>query len=161
MNMRLIFQHAVVVFYIAMTLAGLSYTLLRYSVPGVPWQIRRFSYGMMAPFQNYLTSNEELIAEGRLVGGDWQRIDIDPYFPFIRGEKAMRSYLVSFRNQGDDIWPEKYRQLARSIQLLEADEGRQWESVKLGLEKWPMSTGGYAFLRIAPFITYTSLVQIP
>jgi len=158
---KYLFQNLVVAVYIAMTLAGMSYTLFRFTVPGVPRALRQMSYGMMAPYQNYRTYNEELVAEGRMAGGDWERIDLDQFLPYVRGERGMRSYLVTFRVQGDDIWPQKYREYARRVQLMESLRGREWQSVRLALEQWPMSPGGFNFLRQAPFMQVFPVAQIP
>lgn len=149
-------QHLVIVVYIASTLAGMSYALFRYTVPGVPRFFKQWSYGMMAPYQTYRVINEELVAEGRR-GKTWERIDLGQYLPYVRGERAMRSYLVSFRAQGKDVWPEKYREYAGKVQMLERLRGREWEEVRLHLEEWPMSPGGYEYLRHDPFIKYTEV----
>lgn len=154
-------QHVAIAFYIVMTVSGMSYTLFRYKIPLVPKKVWVFSYGMMAPFQQYRTYNEELVAEGRMPGGEWKPIDTDQYFPFIRGERAMRSYLAIFRMQGDDVWPDKYRTLARAIQSLEAEQGREWQSVRLHLQKWWMSPAGYEFNRTKDISEFTFLVQVP
>lgn len=160
MNTRAL-QHLVVITYCVVTLSGLMYTLFRVHLPGVPLILSRFSYGMMAPFQHYLTYNEELIAEGRLEGGEWMRIDLDSYLPFVRGERAMRSYLVSFRVRGEEVWPQKYREFADKIQMLEEGDGRVWESVRLSFERWPMSPAGYSYLRHPPFTQIYPQSQIP
>tara|TARA_Y100000310_G_scaffold9629_1_gene10327 strand:- start:127 stop:564 length:438 start_codon:yes stop_codon:yes gene_type:complete len=142
--------------YLIMTVAGFSYTLFRVWIPGVPRKLAIFSYGMMAPYQTYRTFNEELIAEGRTSEGDWERINLDPYLPFIRGEKAHRSYLVSFRYGGHDI-DTKYEEYAQKLKNLEADRGREWERVRLTLEKWWMSPTGYEYLRREPFLTHNNV----
>lgn len=113
----------------------------------------------MAPYQTYRTINEELVAFG-YKDGSWHRISLDAYLPYVRGERAMRSYLVSFRAQGEDVWPKKYEEYAERIRMMEALRGREWEAIKLELEEWPMSPGGYAFLRIDPFIQRTFLAEI-
>ena len=131
MNVKKLLQELVVAVYIAMTLAGFSYTLFRYWLPGVPRQLAIFDYGMMAPFQGYRTFNDELVAEGRTAAGDWEIINLKPYYPFNRGETSFRMHLVSFRYTDPEVPSDKYRQLARRIQQLEAEDGRQWQSVRL------------------------------
>ena len=160
MNRKTLFQHLVIICYILVTFAGFCYTMFRVWIPGVPRKLTIFSYGMMAPYQSYRTFNEELIAEGRVPGGAWEEINLDPYLPYIRGEKAHRSYLVSFRYGGKDI-DEKYREYARRVQQLEAQRGREWSGVRLTLEKWPMSPAGYEYLRVDTFAERNIVSQIP
>ena len=151
-------QHLVIYVFIASTLSGFSYAWFRYKIPGVPKFFRQWSYGMMAPYQTYRTKNEELVAEGR-IGNEWKRIDLDQYLPYIRGEKAMRSYLVTFRKRGDDYWPAKYVEYGEKVQMMEALRGREWEEVRLFLEQWPMSPEGYEYLRKVEFIEKTPIAD--
>lgn len=127
-------------------------------MPAVPRALRQFSYGMMAPFQHYRTHNEELTAFG-LRDGSWHIIDMHPYLPFITGERAMRSYFRTFRKHKKHV--QKYGEFAEKLRLIEAGNGRSWESVKLVFQKWPMSTAGYFYLRHEPFIEETFIVQTP
>lgn len=154
-------QHLVVVVFIAMTISGMSYTLFRYKLPGVPRSVRQFSYGMMAPYQTYRTHNEQLTAHGKHPDGSWEVINMDEYLPYVRGERAMRSYLLTFRVQGDEVLYTKYTEFAEQVKRLELDRGREWEAIKLTIQVWPMSPAGYEYLRIDPFIESEFLVQIP
>lgn len=153
-------QQMAVAGYVAVTIAGFSYTMLRYWLPVVPRPLAVFSYGMMAPYQSYRTYNEELVAQGRS-GGSWERIDLHTYMPFIRGERAHRGYLVSFHGKGQAYLSQKYREFAHHIMRLEARQGRQWQSVRLRFEKWPVSPAGFEYLRQPEFIETTPLVQVP
>lgn len=114
----------------------------------------------MAPYQQYRTFNEQLTARGK-VGDIWKAIDLAPYFPYVRGERAMRSYLVTFRKRGDTVWPRKYKEYAELIRLMEGRDGRQWEEVSLHIEHWPMSPAGYEYLRHDPFIEYKTITHDP
>lgn len=156
MDLKKPLQHLAIVVYIAATLSGVSYGLFRTVLPGVPRFFRQWSYGMMAPYQTYRTINEELVADGR-VGDSWERIDLDPYMPYVRGERAMRSYLVTFRRREEEYWSGKYKEYAGLIQNMEQRRGREWDEVRLTLEEWPQSPGGYEYLRHNPFITVTTL----
>ena len=158
MDLKRPLQHLVIVVFIASTLSGFSYALFRYKLPGVPRFFRQWSYGMMAPYQTYRTINEELVAEGRR-GELWERIDLGQYLPYVRGERAMRSYLVTFRARGKEVWPGKYEEYAKLLSAMEERRGRSWEEIRLTLEEWPMSPGGYEYLRHDPFIRYTPIVD--
>ena len=114
----------------------------------------------MGPYQQYQTYNEELIAEGRRNDGAWERIDLLPYLPYMRGERAVRSYLISFRNKGEN-WTDSYRDFARMLREHETAQGKNYESVRLLLERWPVSTTNYETLRASPFLSEQLLVQIP
>ncbi len=160
MNRKYVLQQLVVAGYVAVTIAGFSYTMLRYWIPTVPRTLAVFSYGMMAPYQSYRTYNEELVAEGR-ASGNWERIDLRAYMPFIRGERLHRGYLVGFHGKGQEYLSQKYREFARQVMRLESAHGRQWQSVRLRLEKWPVSPAGFEYLRQPEFIEITSLVQVP
>ncbi len=157
MNIKRTLQHLVIVVYIAATASAFSYTLFRYKMPGVPDKLRRWSYGMMAPYQTYRTSNEMLTAEGLRSDGTWEDISLDEYLPFLRGERGMRSYLLTFWAQGEEVLAQKYKELADVTKRLESDRGRQWEDVRLTLEKWPMSPAGYEYLRHEPFVLVKKL----
>ena len=161
MKAKKILQELVVAVYIAMTLAGFSYTMFRYWLPGVPRVLAVFDYGMMAPFQGYRTFNDELVAEGRTAGDEWQTINLQPYYPFNRGETSFRMHLVSFRYENPDVPSQKYRELARILKQLEAQAGREWQSVRLHMEKWPKSPAGYYYLRTPLFTDSLFLVQVP
>lgn len=161
MNIQRLLQHLAITVYIAMTVGGLSYTLFRYVLPGVPHSVLQFSYGMMAPYQTYRTFNEDLTAHGMREDGVWERINLDEYLPFLRGERAMRSYLMTFRIQGERVLYTKYSELAEQIQRLERARGRDWKGIQLTLEKWPMSPAGYEYLHQDPFIETEFLIQIP
>ena len=161
MNLKSTLQQLVVIVFIAATVSGMSYTLFRYKLPGAPRSLRQWSYGMMAPYQTYRTHNEGLTAEGKRADGLWAIINMDAYLPFIRGERAMRSYLLTFRAQGDQVLDQKYREFAHHIARLESDRGRPWDEIRLTIQEWPMSPAGYEYLRHDPFIESTFLVQIP
>ena len=161
MNLKNSLQQLVVIIFIASTISGMSYTLFRYKFPGVPRSLRQWSYGMMAPYQTYRTHNEQLTAQGKRPDGTGEIINMDAYLPFLRGERAMRSYLLTFRAQGDIILNQKYTEFAGHIKRLESDRGREWESIKLTIQIWPMSPAGYEYLRHDPFIESEFLVQIP
>lgn len=160
MHLRNSLQQLVVIMFIAMTVSGMSYTLFRYKLPGVPRSLRQFSYGMMAPYQTYRTHNEELTALGLTPDGTWEIINMDEYLPFVQGERAMRSYLLTFRAQGDEILYKKYTEFAQIIQRLESERGRKWEDIKLTIQVWPMSPAGFEYLRHDPFIESEFLVQL-
>ncbi|MDP7069546.1 MAG: hypothetical protein QF815_03380 [Candidatus Peribacteraceae bacterium] len=159
--MKRFLLEVVVIAFLTGTVVGFCVTLFRYSIPYYPIVLRNYHYGMMAPFQGYDRMNIELIAEGKSENGQWERIDIDQYLPYGRGEKSMRAGLTSFRFKGKEALADAYRRIALRMQQLEQDRDRTWSSVRLATEKWPMSKDGYEALRNESNITRIDLVQIP
>jgi hypothetical protein len=88
----------------------------------------------MAPFQNYTTDNAELMIYGQDAQKQWTKIDHKTYFPFSRGEYAIRIRMTSFRDKRA-----KYHEIARRILLAENANGKHYTSVRLQWEKWPKS----------------------
>lgn len=160
MDIKRSLQHLVIAIYIAATISGLAYALFRITIPGMPRPLKQWSYGMIAPYQTYRTFNEELVADGK-VGDTWTRINLNQYLPFILGERSMRSYLVTFAVQNEEIRLKKYQLYADHVQRMEKSNGREWEEIRLMLENWPMSPGGHEYLRHEPFIETEFIIQIP
>ena len=138
-----------ILLYLICTFCAWTYTLFRWS-PVSP-HIVRFFYGMMAPYQNYSLINVELIAEGQADDGIRKRIDLGPYFPESRGERAFRTFLIDFRVQGTENTRHAYRRLAEAIRAQEAARGRDCRTVELTFESWPVSPKGFSALRLPPF----------
>ncbi|MBT5237477.1 hypothetical protein HOL63_03870 [Candidatus Peregrinibacteria bacterium] len=132
-----IFRQALLLGYIFLTICALSYTLGRKQVPGVKWPFVTHFYAMMAPFQNYTTSNAELVAEGYR-NRTWERIDLTNYLPHSRGEIAIRTRMSSF-NDKKSI----YTAMAEKLQTMEAANGRVYSSIRIVWEKWPKSQYGF------------------
>ena len=157
MNTKRVLQHSVIVLYCVVTFSAFVYTFTRIELPIVPRPLMRFSYGMMAPFQGYLTENWELVAHGKKSDDQWERIDLHTYIPFARGEFNMRGALLRFMIQGEEIHRQQYINFA--TQLLEREQN--YKAIKLAIERWPVSTVSYEELRIPAFTTEELLVVIP
>lgn len=148
-----VLRQALLLSYIFVTLCALCYTLTRKQIPHVDWPIVTHFYAMMAPFQNYITENVELVAEGESLDGTWKKIDLTQYFPHSRGEIAIRTRLSSFPNKQS-----RYLTMAKRVQELESAKGRTYRSVRLVWEKWPKSQYGFYAGRITERIIRNSIV---
>lgn len=124
--------------YIFLTFCALTYTLTRKQIPHVPWPFVTHFYAMMAPFQNYITHNSELMIYGKNPDTTWTKIDPRSYFPFSRGEYAIRMRMSSFSNK-----KEKYEEIAKKILITENAYGADFTTVRLQWEKWPKSQYGF------------------
>ena len=161
MSFKKYLQHILILTYLGVTAAAMLYTLFRIETP-VPWPVTRYFYGMMAPYQRYRTINEEMKAEGLTERGEWVKIPLEPYLPFLRGEQALRAYFVSFRVlYGDEERFRQYRLYAEKLREREAAAGRNFVEVRLFLIEWPMSPAGFDFLKQEPFLTSTPLATYP
>ncbi|MBT4119969.1 MAG: hypothetical protein HOG89_00475 [Candidatus Peribacter sp.] len=133
MLIRLLRQ-AFILVYIFLTICALVYTLSKKQVPHVKWPFVTHFYAMMAPFQNYTTDNAEMMIYGQDASGHWTKIDYQTYFPFGRGEYAIRIRMTSFGDKKS-----KYTEIARRILEAENANGAQFTSVRMQWEKWPKS----------------------
>ena len=133
MLIRLLRQ-AFILVYIFLTICALVYTLSKKQVPHVKWPFVTHFYAMMAPFQNYTTDNAEMMIYGQDASGQWTKIDPTTYFPFGRGEYAIRIRMSSFGDKKS-----KYTEIARRILETENINGAQYTSVRMQWEKWPKS----------------------
>ena len=133
-----IIRQAFLAAYFFLTLCALCYTMGRVQLLNVPWPLYTHFYAMMAPFQNYITHNVELVAEGQTHAGTWERIDMVPYFPHSRGEYAIRSRLSSFSDK-----KRYYRVIAKKLIVLEAERGRPYTHVRLQWHKWKKHKDGF------------------
>lgn len=137
-----------------MNTGGFLYTMTKKYPPLIPWRLSRFSYGMMAPWQSYTITNTELVAEGRGVDGVWERIDLWPYFPYMRGERGIRETLRTFRGQRN----QKYAAMADMLKEREAKNGKVYEEIRILWERWPKSVDGYSALRKEPEVETTPIL---
>ena len=159
--MKRVLLEIVVIVFLVGTAAGMSLTLFRYHIPGVPLFVAKFHYRLMAPFQGYDRQNVELVADGKDADGTWRQINLDPYFPYGRGERSLRAALLSFKFRGKDVQLAAYHRMALRIQELEQERGRAWSSVRLVAEYWPMSSDGYLALRTPANVDRKLLTETP
>jgi hypothetical protein len=153
-------QHLLIIAYLAVTFAGLTYTLLRVRLP-LPWTLVRYSYGMMGPFESYNSKNPELVAEGLTREQTWEPIDLGTYFPTLRGERSARMHLLSYHFERDwDVRMAAYTSWALQVLKHEQEEGREIVSVRLFWEEWPVSPAGYEALRTPVFAERQFITQV-
>lgn len=159
--------HAVILFYVAVTLDGFAYTMLRVHSSVLPWGIVRYAYAAMAPYQGFRPWNMDLVAEGLRDDSLWEAIDLLPYYPaFSRGQINVRQQLLALRwraqDTGDDALVDRaFTSLAEMIREREAAQGRVYSRVRLTWVEWPVSPAGYAFLRNPLFLRTTPLTPTP
>ncbi len=161
-KLTLTLTHGCVLVYLAITAAAYIYTISGYKVPLLPWPLVRFSYGMMAPFQGYVTFEQGLLAEGSNDNQHWEKINHQKYFPYLRGERVLREWLLPFREPDKKaLLKKKYGDLAAQIQAAEAREGRNYLRIRLHWERWPVSPLGHEVLHKDPYITREFLTEFP
>lgn len=129
-----ILRQAFILTYIFLTMCALVFTLSKKQVPHIKWPLVTHFYAMMAPFQNYTTDNAEMMIYGQDRNGLWNKIEYREYFPFGRGEYAIRMRMTSF---GDK--KAKYMEIARRILEAENAKGSGYTSVRMQWERWPKS----------------------
>lgn len=157
---RRVLLHTSIAAYLIFTASGFLYTFARYDFPGVPHVLTHISYGMMAPYQADSEWNIGLRADGQLMDGTRERIDLHRYYPVGTGERSAREVLIGIRHGGDEALQKAYRSLAEQVMAHEADRGREYLSVTLLLEEWPRSPEGYEALRVAPYVQETHLITV-
>lgn len=159
MSVKQTLQHIVLIVYLIISFTGLLFTLFRYATPFVPYRLMHFAYGMMAPYQGYITEDWELVAEGKVPGGEFEVISLEKYLPYQRGEKIMRGGLVTFRAIDHDLMIAQYTKLAAHLLELEKEKG--YEQIRLSIHSWPSSPIGYEALRVKEFITIDPILTYP
>lgn len=149
-----LFRQLFLMTYLFLTIAALSYTLARKQIPHLPWPFVTHFYAMMAPFQNYVTENAELMIYGKNPDGSWTKIDYRAYFPFSRGEYAIRIRLSSFSDK-----KEKYMEIAKKIFITENAYGQDFTAVRLQWEKWPKSKDDFYGNYVAGQVTKNTMAE--
>lgn len=103
-----------------------------------------YAYGMMAPYQSYNVEHGELRAEGLTAAGEWERVDLDPYYPVLFGEQNAREFFSVFgRSKKDMDNPVRREAYADVLRQREMEQGRTYTHIKLWWETWPGMTGDY------------------
>jgi len=154
-QLKKILQWVILLAFLAFSTGGFYYTMTREYPPFIHWRLSRFSYGMIAPWQTYTVNNTELIAEGKLSDGSWERIDLKRYFPYQIGERNIRE---TIRTLGGNR-TEEYRHMASEIQERENERGKTYSNIRLSWEKWPKSPLGYEALRTEENLTTTPIIN--
>lgn len=157
--------HLFILAYVGMTLDAFSYTMLRRWSGLFPWPIVRYLYAMMAPYQGIRPVNTALVAEGMRDDGQWDVIDLRPYYPsYSLGQMNVRQELLFIKWSGaywqmPDLRERRYRELAQMLQSREAGEGRNYSKVRLSWDEWPPSPEGFSAKR--PQGTRTFITEVP
>ena len=143
-------QHAIVIFFLAITANAFLLTVFRIYFDFLPWWPTYLSYSAMAPYQGGGPSRTALAAEGQLQNGDWREIDLRPYFPLARGRLDIRMMEIGWlrlasgpSKTGDDSYDRKFRALAERLLEREAAEGRHYRAIRLSWDEWPSSPEGH------------------
>ncbi|PIR54591.1 hypothetical protein COU75_00120 [Candidatus Peregrinibacteria bacterium CG10_big_fil_rev_8_21_14_0_10_42_8] len=155
--MKRIAQNMTITMYIAATVSGMLFTLFRVYLPGVPFILSHWSYGMLAPFQSYLTYNENLLALGRHSKGVWEPIDMSTYKTHGKGEESIKIYLPAYRGLQEEGLHQKYQEYADLLRKREEEHGRLWDEIILEMHRWPRSPAGYEYLRVPVLTEITPL----
>lgn len=159
--MKKILAHLLILTYCVITFFAALFSFTKIQITPIPWPVLRYSYGMMAPFQGYSTTNMDLLAEGQQNDGAWVTIDLDPYYPMIRGNQVMYRRLRSFKFEGEEKHKAKYTELAELLQKHEKNRGNEYESIRLTWQEWPASVEGWDAERKAEKTTDYFITQIP
>lgn len=147
--LKRIASNVIIVLFLYLTADAFLFSLLRMHLPFIPYDLACYHYGMMAPYQGYNTENWELVAEGIFPDGSREQIDLHRFIPFSRGQFNVRGGLIPFRDQTYSHPIGKYGEVADQLHLLLP----QYAAVLLYFETWPMSPGGFEYLRIPFFVS--------
>jgi hypothetical protein len=154
------FGNVFLIAYLWITFCALLLTVLRMKV-FYPNPFMLFSYGMMAPYQSYGATHEEMLAEGQLSDGTWEVIDLAPYYPVLFGERNVREYFAMF-NYG--LNPQKRLELrerfARRLLELQKIQGKAYKGIRLSWQEWPNMTGEYRLNKIPVILDTALLVEV-
>ncbi len=162
MSVRRIAGYMLFLLFAYVTCSAFLYTLTRVRTT-LPWSVLRFGYAMMAPYQGYATKATAFVAEGRREGeGEWETIDLAPYFPVSRGETIARALLRSFVEEDGNDARRREQYVIMALQLLEREQerGNAFAEVRLLFEQWPVSVLGYEANRIEPLIERYPLARV-
>ncbi len=153
-------QNIGIALYLFFTAYAFFFTMVRIELPFIPNRMLHFFYGMMAPYQGYTIENFDLLAEGKK-GENWERINLDPYYPMILGNQVMFRRLRSFHAESEEVSRKKYAELATLLLKQEKEKGQAFERIRLTWQAWPMSIRAWDALRRDPLIKNYPLTEVP
>ena len=148
-------QQIIVIVYLAVTAAAFVFTMTRISL--LPLWVTRWSYGMMAPYQGYVSWNDDFLYEGLRPDGEWERIDIDRYLPHGFGERNVRK---SLRVYAEADRRRKFTEFALSLLAHERARGRDYRAVRVFFDHWDRSPAGFEFLHTPLFTEREPLTNV-
>ena len=156
-------QRVILLCYLAITGAAFVYTMTRVTL--LPWPLIRFSYATMAPYQTYSRENEAVWAEAQGGDGQWRKVDLSPYYPEGFGEANLRTYFLpdhwSETEKNEPVLRRDYAALAAQLLRVLQAKGEQVTAVRLWLDEWPLSPGGFEADRHWPTLRTSLLAQVP
>ncbi|MBM3231284.1 hypothetical protein FJZ28_03065 [Candidatus Peregrinibacteria bacterium] len=154
--LRRILLQTVIAGYLLVSLAGISFSVLRIRIPFVPDPLFRWSYESMSPWQRFAKNNQDIAIRAKKPDGTWGDISVEKYFPFRRGQRMVMVQLASFR--GDEAKLVQYRRLA-GLMLREEQRIHPYTALELFAVTWPLSPESRDWLK--PFSTSTPLATAP
>lgn len=161
MKTQRIVGHIFFGYFLLISIATFVYTVSRVALPVPPWWLVDFNFGVVGPFQRYNDFNQEVIAEGLLDDGTWERIDIIPYMPVaLPSERSFRLRL-DFLSEKPAERTAGHRTIAETILAKERAQGHPYTSVRLVIEAWPVSTEGFEAMRKPPLIDSYQFMIVP
>jgi hypothetical protein len=117
---------------------------------------------MLRGYESDSDSNVDIVAEGLNRNGQWQKIDLNAYYPESYGEASTRRLLPGVRTwKGEEKMKDAQMQLARQILKLEIKNQRPYTTVRLYEESWPKSPVSVDALHMPEHTTRTFLTQAP
>jgi len=161
MSLRRVLTHTLIITYLFLTAYAFFFTMVRQKISIVPEGVLHFFYGMMAPYQGYTTYNFDLLAEGKNEEGQWETINLDPYYPMLLGHQVMYRRLRTFHYEGEEESRHGYTKLAELLRKHEEEKGEIYTSVRLTWQTWPMSPFGWDAMRREEHITSYPLTETP
>ena len=146
---------SVTVLYLTVTAAALLFTLPGVQLPFLPYGVLWYAYGMMAPYQYHEGYNQDLRVEHQEIDGHWEIIDHHQYVPFLRGERVVRSRLVTFERRGAEAHRQAYCAWADVVRKEKNIQG----AIRFTWEQWPQSPRGFEALRIPEHTSSSFLAE--
>ena len=143
-------QQAVLLIYLAVTAGALIFTFTKVAFP-FPEAVTHWSYGMIAPYQGDTSWNADFIYEGQLPNGSWEVINIDPYMPYIFGEKNARKFLRVYQRYGNLEHRRKFGEFALLVLDHEREQGKSYQAIRVWFDQWDRSPAGYEYLHTPEF----------
>ena len=153
---RRFLQQAVVLVYLIVAFCALLFTFTKTAFPQPEW-VTHWSYGMMAPYQGDTSWNGDFIYQGQLSDGTWETINLDPYMPYIFGERNVRKFLRIYQRYGNLEHRKKFTEYALQLLDRERVRGKHYLAIRVYFDQWDRSPAGYEFLH-TPLFTARELV---
>lgn len=159
MKLSRTFFDTLIVTYLLMTAAAFYLTMTHRFPENFLRLPLHYVYGMMAPYQGASPLNRELVLVGYDERGVATVIDMDRYFPGLKGERNARQMLDQIADRSTETLRTYYLLYLQDIDAHLQDEGRAFLSYALWRETWAQSPEGYGVGRTTA--TRDLLVRYP